>query len=186
MHERACCCCGCGRSGGGAGASDTPLCAHPLAHLPSPPIPPPTQRTLTKGWALCGHEAPAGLGGGEAEGSEGGGSEEEGGGVEEPAAGQQQQQQQQQEQQQQQQQEHEQQQQEGPWQPRHALSRAARVAAGERCKRLLDALRARWLASQGFVLGGEGGRGVLAYVPPQVSGENRLLLGVAPRAGVGV
>ena len=47
-------------------------------------------------------------------------------------------------------------------------------------------VRARWLASQGFVLGGEGGRGVLAYVPPQVSGENRLLLGVAPRAGVGV
>jgi hypothetical protein len=64
------------------------------------------------------------------------------------------------------------------WRPQWSLPREQRVAAGQRCKRLIDAARLRWLRAQGFDVA------LVKYVPSSVSGENRLLLAaaVAPAA----
>ncbi|GAB4817542.1 hypothetical protein N2152v2_004588 [Parachlorella kessleri] len=56
------------------------------------------------------------------------------------------------------------------WRPHHALGRAERMAVGHKCKRLIDYGRMLWLQQQGFKAE------LVAYVPPEVSGENRLLL----------
>lgn len=61
-----------------------------------------------------------------------------------------------------------------PWRPQSALLRARKIAIGGRCKRLIDAARLRWLRRQGFA-----SAGLVQYVAPSVSGENRLLLAVA-------
>ncbi|KAL4421463.1 hypothetical protein ABPG75_010754 [Micractinium tetrahymenae] len=65
-----------------------------------------------------------------------------------------------------------------PWRPQAALPRARKIAIGGRCKRLIDAARLRWLRRQGFA-----GAGLVQYVAPSVSGENRLLLAVAAARG---
>lgn len=176
------------------------------AHLSSPAFLP----ISAAGWALCGHEAPAGFGGDDEEGNQ-----------QQQQPDQQQPDQQQQQQQQpgsqqathkrsreeetpaadagaappaQQQQEHkvqakrpsaaqqaqqaaEEQEGEEEWRPQWALPRERRVAIGQRCKRLIDAARLRWLRRQGFQAS------LVKYVPSGVSGENRLL--VATAAGEG-
>ncbi|RMZ54412.1 hypothetical protein APUTEX25_001988, partial [Auxenochlorella protothecoides] len=90
------------------------------------------------GWALCGHEAPAGAGceEGDEDGATG------------PSAG---------------------------TEP-GASDQAARIAVGQHCKALIDAGRLAYLTGRG------GMEGVLvAYISPEVSGENKLLLGLRGR-----
>ncbi|PRW32644.1 tRNA:m(4)X modification enzyme TRM13-like protein [Chlorella sorokiniana] len=136
------------------------------------------------GWALCGHEAPAGFGGSDDEREEG--------------AAQQAHQAQQQAQQaageaaqsrsshkrSREEEEEEQQAAEeqvaGPrpvqqdagtgWRPQADLVRERKIAVGQLCKRLIDAARLRWLGRQGFEAS------LVKYVPSSVSGENRLLV----------
>lgn len=134
---------------------------------------PTTVRRWAVGWALCGHEAPAGFQAGVEEEEEAaarsGGSDLEGGrqlaGGQEsiaaaalearaaavPAPGQG----------------------EGGWRPHQGLPREARIAVGQQCKRLIDAGRLEWLAQRGFAAE------AVRYVEAQVSGENRLLLATA-------
>lgn len=59
----------------------------------------------------------------------------------------------------------------GPWQPHHAIRRAERVQLGQQCKDLLDAGRLLWLRQQGLDCQ------LLHYCHSDISGENRLLLG---------
>ncbi|DBA70544.1 TPA: hypothetical protein ACH3X2_011942 [Trebouxia sp. C0005] len=54
------------------------------------------------------------------------------------------------------------------------LSRTERMALGQKCKQLIDVGRVLWLAEQGFQV-----QSVL-YVDPKISGENRLLLATRP------
>ncbi|KAL0025254.1 hypothetical protein WJX77_010713 [Trebouxia sp. C0004] len=54
------------------------------------------------------------------------------------------------------------------------LSRTERMALGQKCKQLIDTGRVLWLAEQGFQV-----QSVL-YVDPKISGENRLLLATRP------
>lgn len=53
------------------------------------------------------------------------------------------------------------------------LSRDRRIDLGQKCKQVIDKGREQWLRQQGFQV-----QSVL-YVDPKVSGENRLLLGIA-------
>uniref|UniRef100_A0A1D1ZQ98 tRNA:m(4)X modification enzyme TRM13 n=1 Tax=Auxenochlorella protothecoides TaxID=3075 RepID=A0A1D1ZQ98_AUXPR len=133
------------------------------------------------GWALCGHEAPAGAGceegdedgaTGPSAGTEPGASDQAGAaapplpgipphGAKRKAAG------------------------AGRptskqssthWQPHHHIPRSARIAVGQHCKALIDAGRLAYLTGRG------GMEGVLvAYISPEVSGENKLLLGLRGR-----
>lgn len=135
----------------------------------------------TPGWALCGHEAPAGAGceegdedgaTGPSAGTEPGASDQAGAaapplpgipphGAKRKAAG------------------------AGRptskqssthWQPHHHIPRSARIAVGQHCKALIDAGRLAYLTGRG------GMEGVLvAYISPEVSGENKLLLGLRGR-----
>eukprot|EP00887_Chlorella_sp_A99_P005730 scaffold1.g5730.t1 len=66
----------------------------------------------------------------------------------------------------------------GPWRPHHALARRERVRIGGLCKRLVDAGRLAWLRGQAGVASAK----CVAYVPPALSGENRLLLAAAAAA----
>lgn len=59
----------------------------------------------------------------------------------------------------------------GPCTPVIQLSRGERIVLGQKCKQLIDAGREDWLVQQGFQV-----RSVL-YIDPSVSGENRLLFG---------
>jgi tRNA:m4X modification enzyme len=99
------------------------------------------------GWALCGHEAPPG------QGIEGNGdcSDEGEAGSRGIRTG-------------------EERQVEDTWRPHHLLPRGQRIMVGQDCKRLIDALRLLWLQRQG--LDAE----TVLYVPPEVSGENKMLL----------
>lgn len=143
------------------------------------------------GWALCGHEAPAGCGG--ADGADDQQQAEQG-----PGRAQQQAQPQQDSRHEALAQPGQKRGREGatppspthaaaappaadaaaaaePWRPQAALPRDRKIAIGGRCKRLIDAARLRWLRRQGFA-----SAGLVQYVAPAVSGENRLLLAVAP------
>lgn len=63
------------------------------------------------------------------------------------------------------------------WRPQWALPRERKIAVGQRCKRLIDAARLRWLRRQGFEAS------IVKYVPSNVSGENRLLLATLAAPG---
>lgn len=60
-----------------------------------------------------------------------------------------------------------------PFDPCQALPRARRMALGQMCKQLIDRGRLDWLARR--CASAE----LVCYVPPEVSGENRLLLATA-------
>lgn len=103
------------------------------------------------GWALCGHEAPAG--GGvvseeESEDSEHSEPEGEGAmgnctknsGTKEE------------------------------WRPHHSFRRSRRIAIGQKCKRIIDYARGEWLRRNGFEVDD------VIYCEPEISGENRMLM----------
>lgn len=58
----------------------------------------------------------------------------------------------------------------GPWRPHHLLTRQERIKIGQRCKKILDYGRLEWLRKHDCT-----SKSVI-YVPPNVTGENRLLL----------
>lgn len=51
------------------------------------------------------------------------------------------------------------------WRPYHSLSRAQRVAVGQKCKRLIDAGRLQWLRGQGFQASAAGSTGAKRQGP---------------------
>ncbi|KAG2451847.1 hypothetical protein HYH02_003623 [Chlamydomonas schloesseri] len=65
-----------------------------------------------------------------------------------------------------------------PFDPATRLPRARRMAVGQMCKQLIDRGRLEWLRDK------YARAELVCYIGPEVTGENRLLLAVEPRAAV--